>query len=286
MQTLYIDVYFLLNFTVDVLSSFFALRLSKLSGSLIRLILSSLVLASFSILSLFIEEYIFLKYFLAVLSLFISSFIIIYKVSLKRRIKYIFSFIIFEGLVGGFTSFLWEILDKYLKGGIEEVELENSRLLFFAIIVLLSIGVFKMIVSFFSHIECEGSVKIKIEIAGRSVICDAFVDSGNMATDPMDMRPVLIIKPSLALRVLPKNVVELSNIDGIDREIQRRIRLIPISGATGVKVLVGVRPDRVSVIRKDSNEEIFVTLGIDKEGGDFGGYPALMPSVAICDAIR
>ena len=285
MQTLYIDVYFLVNFTVDIISSFFALRLSKLESNMKRLIFSSILLSLFSVFIVFIEDMLFLKYVLSCAVLLLSSFIIICGVSFKRRLKYVFSFIIFEGLVGGFTSFLWEILDKYLKGG-EEIRVENSRLLFFAIIVLLSVGVFKMIVSFFSHIESEGSVKIRIEVLDKSVICDAFVDSGNMATDPMDMRPILILKPTLAAQILPINVIELTDVDGIDKEMRRRIRLIPISGTTGVRVLTGVRPDSVFVIRDGREQEIFVTLAIDKEGGDFGGYPALMPSVAICDAIR
>ena len=285
LQTLYIDVYFLLNFTVDFISAFFALRLSKLGSSLSRLIVFSALLSLFSVLIIFIDDFLLLKYALSIIVLLISSFIIIYGVSFKRRVKYILSFIIFEGLVGGITTFLWDILDKYLKGS-EEVAVENSRLLFFAIIVMLSVGVFKMIVSFFSHVEGCESVKIRIEFIDKSIVCDAFVDTGNMATDPMDMRPVLILKPELAKRILPSNVIELCDVDNIDREIRRRIRLIPISGAVGVRVLTGVRPDKVLVIRDKGEEEIFVTLAIDKEGGDFGGYLALMPSVAICDAFK
>ena len=217
MQTLYIDVYFLVNFTVDIISSFFALRLSRLESNMKRLIFSSLLLSLFSVFMVFIEDMLLLKYALSCATLLLSSFIIISGVSFKRRLKYVFSFIIFEGLVGGFTSFLWGVLDKHLKGG-EENRVENSRLLFFAVIVLLSVGVFKMIISFFSHIESEGSVKIRIELLDKSIICDAFVDSGNMATDPMDMRPILILKPSLAKKILPINVIELSDVDGIDKE--------------------------------------------------------------------
>jgi hypothetical protein len=107
-----------------------------------------------------------------------------------------------------------------------------------------------------------------------------------MATDPMDMRPVLILKPSLARQIFPASIVELSDVDSLGRDIRKRIRLIPISSEMGVKVLTGVRPDRVAVIKEGREEQIFVTLAIDKEEGDFGGYLALMPSVAISDAVR
>ena len=244
-----------------------------------------MLLALSSVIVIFIEEYTAVKYLLSVLVLFISSFIIIYRTSATRRMKYLLSFLIFEGLVGGITTFFWELLDKHFSGT-GEGSVENSSLLFFALILLLSIGVFKMIISFFSNIEGEKSVKIRIELLGRSLTCEAFVDNGNMATDPMDMRPVLILKPTVARSILPENVVELSDTDNIERDLRKRIRLIPISSASGVRVLTGVRPDKVYALSERGEAEIFVTIAIDKEGGDFGGYPALMPSVAICDAFR
>ena len=51
-------------------------------------------------------------------------------------------------------------------------------------------------------------------------------------------------------------------------------------------MLIGVKADAVKVISKDGSEELRVTLAIDKEGGDFGGYKALMPSAALDNAIR
>ena len=96
LQTLYIDVYFLLNFTVDFISAFFALRLSKLGSSLSRLIVFSALLSLFSVLIIFIDDFLLLKYALSIIVLLISSFIIIYGVSFKRRVKYILSFIFYN----------------------------------------------------------------------------------------------------------------------------------------------------------------------------------------------
>jgi hypothetical protein len=48
---------------------------------------------------------------------------------------------------------------------------------------------------------------------------------------------------------------------------------------------VGVKADNVRIKRMDKYEELRVTLAIDKEGGSFGGYMALMPSAALDNAL-
>ena len=54
-------------------------------------------------------------------------------------------------------------------------------------------------------------------------------------------------------------------------------------GAT--HVLVGVKTDGVRVIKGETKEEVRVTLAVDKEGGTFGGFGALMPSAALDNAV-
>ena len=45
MQTIYIDVYFLINFCLDALAMYFSVRVAKVQGSFIRLILSAGILS-------------------------------------------------------------------------------------------------------------------------------------------------------------------------------------------------------------------------------------------------
>ena len=138
-----------------------------------------------------------------------------------------------------------------------------------------------MIISFFSNIESEGSVEIEINFLNKRHRLEAFVDSGNLAIDPMDMRPVLLIKKDAAKKILPEGIIELYNPDVLDRDVRRRIRLIPITRGESTHVLTGVRADNVKIIRNEIEEEILVTIAIDKEGGTYGGFLALMPSAAI-----
>lgn len=287
-KTLYIDVYFLINFTVDLLSLYFAARFSKIPTTIKRLIIASLFGALSAVGIVFLPENTLLKFVAAAVGLLLIGFIAPKKITLPRKIKYIFAFLIFEALVGGAVTFIWGLLDRYISDFFNGFEggAVNRKMLFLSLIVLLSIGVFKMLVSLFTNVETEESVDLEIRFLNKTAIVSAFVDSGNLAVDPMDMTPVLLIKKEIAEGILPVNIDQICDIDSLDRQIKKRIRLIPISRGGETHVLVGVKVDSVKIIKGDFAEEIAVTLAIDKEGGTFGGYKALMPSAALENAIR
>ncbi|MBQ7326075.1 MAG: sigma-E processing peptidase SpoIIGA [Clostridia bacterium] len=287
MKTLYIDVYFLINFTVDLLALYFASCFSKVPTSTKRLLISSAVGALIAVGVVLLPEYAILKFIIATAGLIAMGFIAPKRVSARRKLKFVFAFLIFEALLGGAVSFLWGILDKYISNFFDGAEggAVNRKMLFLSLIVLLSIGVFKMLVSFFSNIESEGSVDVEISFLDNTAVVSAFVDSGNLAVDPMDLSPILLLKKEVAKTILPENIIELSNIDSLERKVKKRIRLVPLSRGGETHVMVGVKADAVRLVG-GKNEELRVTLVIDKEGGDFGGYKALMPAAALDNAIR
>lgn len=287
MQTLYIDVYFLVNFTVDIIALYFAALFSKVRTSPKRLLLTALFGAAFSVAIIFLPESVPLKLISIVISVIVIGLIGIKRVSPRRHIRFAIAFFIFESLVGGIAYMLYGLLDKYLSNEVMNFEggAENRRLLIFSMIVLLSIGVFKMIISFFSSSQCAGSVELEISFQEKSFRLDAFVDSGNLAVDPMDMQPVLLLKEEAAKNILPDNVINLRDPDSLSRDVRKRIRLIPVSRGGGTHVLTGIRVDSVKAICNGKEQDLSVTLAVDKEGGTFGGYYALMPSAALNDAL-
>ena len=287
MKTLYIDVYFLINFTVDILSLYFAACFSKVPTTTKRLLISALVGGIIAVTIVLLPEIPLLKLALSSIGLVFMALLATKPISIKRKIKFVFSFLIFEALVGGGVSFLWGLLDKYISGYFEQSSggAVNRKMLFLSLVVLLSIGVFKMLVSFFSNNESEGSVDIEISFRQSKTRVCAFVDSGNLAVDPMDMSPVLILKKDAANDILPENIINLCDIDSLDRDTKKRIRLIPVTRGGHTHVLVGIKADSVMLVRDDSTEELAVTVAIDKEGGSFGGYKALMPSAALDNAL-
>lgn len=287
LRTLYIDIYFLINFTVDILSLYFATLFSKVPTTNRRLIISGILGAFFACGIVFLPDKIFYKLASSFISLLIIGFVATKRILLRRRFKFIFSFIIFEALFGGAVSFIFGILDKYLYGYLSDSEggSVNRKILLFSLVILLSIGVFKMLVTFFSNAESEESCEVEIKFLNKKIRVEAFVDSGNLAFDPMDMHPVLLIKKDIAKELFPQSLLELNNIDLLDKEVQKRIRLIPISSGGITRVLTGVRVDSTRIVSGDKGEEICVTVAIDREGGNYGGFSALMPSAALKDVV-
>ncbi len=285
LQTLYIDVYFLVNFTVDLIAAYFGALFSKVPTSVLRIGLTAFVGACSAVVLVFMPPEPIFGIFVSVGTLFAMAATVSRGVRFSRRLKFIFSFLIFSSLVGGGAYFLFGIFDRYLGGVFENSGgSANGKILFFSVIVLFSIGVFKMIVSFFSNIEGEDSVEIEVCFCGKTLRTEAFVDSGNLAIDPMDMRPVMLIKESAARDLFPESVVSLRDPDLLSREERRRIRLIPISRGGTTHVLTGVRTDGVCVVMDGALEPISVTVAIDKEEGSYGGFDVLVPSAVIRDA--
>lgn len=286
-MTLYVDVYFLINFTVDILALYFSAIFSKVPTSTRRLIISAAIAAFCAIGILFLPEVMLLKLVASGISLFIIGYIATKRVKIRRKIKFIFAFLIFEAMFGGVVSFIWGILDSgiaHLFDGINGGAV-NRKMLFFSIIVLLSIGVFRMLVSFFSNIQSEGNVQVEICFLDQTATLEAFVDSGNLAVDPMDMSPIMLMKKDTASKLLPESIINLTDPDKIDKNARKRIRLIPVSMGGATHVLTGVKADSVKVIKGGKSEEISVTLAIDKEGGSFGGFGALIPAAALDDVV-
>ena len=285
MQTLYIDVYFLLNFTVDILALYFAVSFASLPTTPIRLIFGGILGAVFATLAIFIDDGI-LKLLFSFFFATVIALVSVRGASFIRRLKFFFAFLVFETLTGGAVYYGYSLLDKYIGGYVGEPgDEENRQLIIIGIIILLSVGVFKLFIGAFTSEARRGTVTISIEAFGATVTAEAFVDSGNLLRDPTDMRPVILIKERLARKIFPKKLIS-GSFEELSLEERRRLRLIPISREGGVKILVGIRPNRIFAVSKDGKkEEIDAIIAVDKEGGAFGGQLMLLPSSVVEDVI-
>jgi hypothetical protein len=152
-----------------------------------------------------------------------------------------------------------------------------------AVAILIAIGLFKLIVALFSGKAVSGALTVKISFLKVSFEGEGMIDSGNLACDPMDGSPVILIKKNTAAKFLPECLLSPADPDLMSIDIKKRIRLIPVSGVGGSRVLFGVKPDKIELKLSGEYEEIRATIAIDMEGGDFGGYGMLVPAAAVYD---
>lgn len=285
LQTFYVDVYFLINFTVDILALYVAVRVAHIRVGILRLSVSAAIGAAMAVADVFLLRLPAVRIPLLILGMLATVLTVSPKTSVRRRGKLLLLFLTVQLLLGGGVSFGYSILDRILENSdIGEVGTENRGALVLSVLVLFSIGVIRLIIMIFTDMMNEKAVRLEITVADTTVEADALLDSGNLVKDPMNMHPVLFIKPSLASRLVPRCVAELNDLDRLDEDYRKRIRLIPVSRVGGTHVMTGVRPDRVVVSCRGKSEAVEFTIAIDKEGGSYGGYEALAPLAAINDA--
>lgn len=286
MKTLYVDVYFLINFCVDFLALHFASRFVKIFCGSIRLLIAAVLGGVYAVLLVFLPQNSAVFSLTSVFFIFIMVFIVTKGASGTRKAKYLVAFLVFEILIGGLVYYAYVTLDKFFPNSIEGSAPNNRRLLLLSVIILLSMGVLKLLLSLFGNTAAERNVKIKLKISGKIAEVSALVDSGNLVRDPMSMAPVMLMKREYAESCFPKTVRCLMGDGIIYEEVKKRLRLIPISSGGTTRILKAICPERASVLVGEREEEIRITVAIDDEGESYGGYAALVPLSALDNVLK
>lgn len=281
MQTIYVDIYFLINFTVDLLSLHIASCFTKIKVSAFGILVSSIVGGLYAVFLVFLPQKIYINLIGTVLFFSFLLFLCVRGCRFIRKVKFIIAFLLTQIIIGGTVYFSYGIIERSLKET-DFIEVESSRnLLVLSLVVLLSIGVLKILLMLFKNNFSEKNVKIKMVVFEKEYEIDALVDSGNFAIDPMDNSPIMLVKPSLAEKIFPYGIPDIYEAQAISEKIRKRVRIIPISTALNSKILLGLRPDSVFVLNPRGCEKINLTIAFDKEGGSFAGFEALIPLIAL-----
>ena len=277
METLYIDVFFLINFTVDLLAAHFASCFTKIPIGTTRLIIVSAIGGVYSCVAVLANSPV-ISLIVGIVAIALTMIIMVRKASILRRIKLLIAFFLFLIIIGGIVYFAYCALDKYFPN--RESEVENRSFLIFSVILLLGIALIRFIMNVFSTARSERCLTVKIELLGREVTCEALIDTGNLLKDPIDSTPVMLVKAAAAKALFSGEPPQI--YDGsIPSELRRYIRLIPITRNGKNDIKPGIRPDRASVLKNGKFEDVRIAFVIDDEGGTFNGCDALMPAVAV-----
>lgn len=284
MQTLYIDVYFLINFTVDILALYFSADFAKIPVSVPRLIISALIGGMYAVLAILFISSQNLMYPISVLLLVLMILISTKGIGVYRKIKYSVAFLLFQIIIGGFVYYSYCTLDKIFDAySLTNTGGENRHLLVLSLIVLLSIGVLKLIISFFGSVRSEKNISLIICHNGKEIAVEALVDSGNFARDPFDKTPVMLINSSTAMEIFNRNICVGDKLMVSDYKTKSKIRVIPVSFGNVNRILYGIKPDAVYALNGKRREKISVILAIDEEEKDYSGYSGLIPLSALED---
>ncbi len=271
MRVLYIDIYFLINFTTDMLALYFASKLCKVNGTAFRLILASAIGAAFACIIVLFEVHMLLYCFAVIVSAFIITWVFAAKRGFLRAVKHNAAFVVTETLIGGAVTLIFRLLNSFIPAYSDsEGGAENRTLLIITASILLSYGIIRLAFCLLRGSLHEENVNISIWIGDKSVTLSALVDSGNLLCDPYTGEAVVIVKAKGLSDIIPEEITILK----YNGDMKRRIRLIPAKGAFGTQMLTGIRTDRITVGKTDHTGAI---IALDTSGGSFSGHEALLP---------
>ncbi len=274
MKVFYIDVYFLINFTTDMLALYFSARISHITSTALRLIIASSIgalaacVAALSVLPTLVYG------LLVILSGAVVCFVLTLNVKPMRFLKAYAAFIIMQTLLGGSVTLLFRILDSFLPEVLTEAAgPENKNALIFALAILLSYGMLRLAFLALRGSLSEKSVDVVIKIGNREQRISALIDSGNLLCDPMTGNAVIIVKRS-ALKIISSSIDILTADDDF---LRSRVRIIPSKGLCGSGMLTGIRTDQVKILTGEPITRNATVIALDDSTGTFGGHDGLIP---------
>jgi sigma-E processing peptidase SpoIIGA len=199
----------------------------------------------------------------AVISVAVSltmTIIAYYENSLKRFITMFFMYWVTSTTLGGVMSVLYSFMNKLLYKQIENysyAKVYNGARIF-VIIALTSI--FSMLFGkLYSSKKDIREIDVIIELGEKIFTVKGLCDSGNMLTEPISSRSVILVSKS-------------SDIGKeIERTPERFLRYIPYKNVNGEGIIKGIIPKRIIIDYSSVEAVIAIT------DNNFAGYEALVP---------
>ncbi len=128
-----------------------------------------------------------------------------------------------------------------------------------------------------SHFKKRKILRITVTLGNKRTVFDALCDSGNLVTDPMTGKPVIIADKSVMHMIVP----ELCETPmAVPERLSSKIRMIPVKGIGGSGLLMGFIPDSISVADTSGEKNCSAIIAVADLGEKFfGGYPANSPMI-------
>lgn len=289
MQVVYIDVLFLINFSMDYLALRMAGGILHLPSGRFALIGASVLGGGYAVAAALFAGGVVLSSLIGIAVALLLCYVA-YGRECGRRTFFFLSalFFVFSWLLGGMITAFYQFLPRVFENREELLAMllegDGKLPLFFGLSLLaaLILALGRRHLTFARPLS--RTVQLTVTEGGRSYTFSAFVDSGNTLCDPLSGRPCVVVSP-LAFAGIPKDILSFStsgllDIAGLSPESRRRIRLVPSESIGGERLLVGFLPERLTLKTGDGEEravDAILVLDSHQKGG-FNGNGALVPS--------
>lgn len=277
-ETIYADLLFMIDFSMDFLTFYIVSRLLKQKIRLIRMCSASAMGGVYSVLSLSININRFLSVIFSLFVCFVMCMTAFLEKSPNRFRKmpfYTIVYFVVSSMLGGIMTVFFNLLNKSPLGDAETGR-DNLSLWVFGIVALLG-GLATMLGSNLLGLTSRSKFgKLTVRMRGKSITLEGMSDSGNLLKDPIGGKDVIVIDRTSAYRLVPELV--RGSMGELTPELKKSIRMIPVRTASGAGLLTAFSPDEVTLAYEGQKKNIDVLIALSKDGFDSCQCEALIPA--------
>lgn len=270
-RTVYVDLLFLINFSMDFLCFFLVSGLFMRRVAIGRTVAASLLGGIYAVSSLFLP----FRGMLLLLCDFCACAVMCLVVHMRKGIRFremLTEILVYAGIsmaLGGVMTALYSMLNE---AGIPEALAGNGDGIstwLFLLLAAIGGGATMLGSRMFRRGTSTKRYDVTVRLCGREQTFRALVDTGNYLADPISGCPAAVIDRTAARGLLPKDFrAEDSAADcmaSLPEEYRARARLLPIRTVTGEGMVLAFRVDRLCVTpvgERENGEERALLLAI------------------------
>lgn len=274
----YIDLYFLVNASMDLLCLAMTAAILHRPARRWRLLLAALLGGLWAVFTLLSGISGALGVLLDLLFAVILAAVAFSEKHGKasRLLQNAGAFALLSALLGGLMTVLYRFLNR-LELPLEALQGDGLSTWMFAVLAAVA-GVFTLRGGrLFRRSAAIRDVNLEVTVDGKTAVLHALVDSGNLLCDPLSGRSVALADPASLAPALPPGLLHaLEHPEDAPPEYARRVRLIPARTATGEGMLAAFAPDRLLVITKTERLSTNDLIALSPLGGAAAGFDALI----------
>lgn len=284
-QTVYVDLLFLINFSMDFLCFFLTAKLLNRRLPVFRALAASAAGGIYSDAVLFINvgRIASLAIDIAVCAA-MCAIVFLSRKEIRSLPLCTLVYLAVSMALGGFMTALFNLLNSSgLTVSDGDSASDGISVWMFAFLAAAA-GIMTLLGGkFFRRKTCEKSAEVEITYGGKKVKLRAMTDSGNLLREPISGRPCIVADVSSVGSIIPPEVVravkskDISAIETFAPQTARNIRIVPARTASGDGMLIALKAEQITVGCGGKNHNVDALIALSEIDASAGGSEALLP---------
>ena len=285
-QTVYADILFLINFSMDYLCFYITSRLLHRKLPKVRTFLASVAGGLYSVLILIADFVSPLRLICDIAAGFLMCAAVFAEKELKigKIALHSLAYVGVSSALGGIMTAIFNMMNTLgFANALESGGGDGMPVWIFAALSAISGFATLRGGRFLRQKQSERSADVEIELDGKKVKLTALCDSGNLVRDPISGKCIVVTDLCSVSPALPPEMLDavrkndMSAIESLPREHVRKIRFVPSRTATGSGMLYAIKPDRLTVTVCGVSQSVDALFAPVTLGASAGGFQALLP---------